>query len=316
MKCVFFGSPDFAVASLDALLLSRHEVLGVVTQPDRPSGRGLKLEPPAVKARALEKNLPVLQPEKVNCPETYEFLAGLKPDILTVVAYGGFLGEKLLKFCHFSPVNVHPSLLPDLRGAAPMQWSVLRGYRESGVTTQFMVKEMDAGDVLLQVPTEIGPDETSQDVHDRLRVVGGDLLVATLDGLEAGTIQARPQDSARATLAPLLTKEQGFVRFAQRTAPEVHNQVRGLFPWPGAYVFLNKKRIKILRSRVHLPAGQARAAGAFWFEGERLFAQCHEGSIEILELQPEGKRAILPREFGNGMKTQGDSQAFDPEAST
>ena len=127
MKCVFFGSPDFAVASLEALLASSHQVVGVVSQPDRPAGRGLKLEPPAVKTLALKHNLPVLQPEKVNCEATYEFLRGLAPDILTVVAYGGFLGAKLLSFCRFAPVNVHPSLLPDLRGAAPMQWAVLRG---------------------------------------------------------------------------------------------------------------------------------------------------------------------------------------------
>lgn len=311
MKCVFFGSPEFAVASLEALLASNHQVLGVVTQPDRPAGRGLKLEPPAVKTLALKHSLPILQPEKVNCEETYAFLNEHKPDILVVVAYGGFLGAKLLSFCKFPPVNVHPSLLPDLRGAAPMQWAVLRGYPSTGVTTQFMVKEMDAGDVLLQVNADIGPDETSKDLQDRLRLVGGELIVKTLTGLEEGSIRPKPQDGTRATFAPLLTKEQGQIRFTEHSAAEIHNQVRGLFPWPGAYAFLNKKRLKILRSAVAQNPRSGKP-GSFWFEGDRLFARCREGVLEILRLQPEGKPAILPRDFENGMKAQGQiSHAFD-----
>ncbi|MGE3261440.1 MAG: methionyl-tRNA formyltransferase [Bacteriovoracia bacterium] len=315
MKCVFFGSPEFAVASLDALLASNHEVAGIVTQPDRPAGRGLKLEPPAVKVRALEKNIPILQPEKVNREETYSFLERLAPDILVVVAYGGFLGEKLLKFCKFPPVNVHPSLLPDLRGAAPMQWAVLKGYANTGVTTQFMVKEMDAGDVLLQVPATIGENESAKELQDRLKVVGGNLIVATLDGLEKGSITPRKQDGSKATLAPLLSKEQGLIHFAQETAQTIHNQVRGLFPWPGAYTYLNKKRIKILQARM-APGKAGGRGGVFWFEEERLFVHCREGALEILRLQPEGKPAILPREFENGMKTQGLAQVFDSGDST
>jgi methionyl-tRNA formyltransferase len=169
VKVVFFGSPEFAVASLEALLASHHQVVGVVTQPDRPAGRGLKLEPPAVKVLALKHNLPIHQPEKVNCQETYDFLDRLDPDILTVIAYGGFLGKKLLEPRRFPPVNVHPSLLPDLRGAAPMQWALLRGYPATGVTTQFMVKEMDAGDVLLQTNDPIGEDENAAELQNRLK---------------------------------------------------------------------------------------------------------------------------------------------------
>ncbi|MGZ3696173.1 MAG: methionyl-tRNA formyltransferase [Bdellovibrionota bacterium] len=308
MKCVFFGSPDFAVASLDALLASSHQVLGIVTQPDRPSGRGLKLEPPAVKVRALANNLPILQPEKVNSQETYDFLAKLQPDILVVVAYGGFLGEKLLKFCAYPPVNVHPSLLPDLRGAAPMQWAVLKGYSDTGVTTQFMVKAMDAGDVLLQVPAKIGENETAKELQDRLRLVGGELLVKTLSGIEDKSIHPKAQDSSKATLAPLLTKEQGLITFSSETAQTIHNHVRGLFPWPGAHTFLNKKRLKILSTRVSDNKTKGNP-GAFWFEGPRLFAHCKEGNLEILKLQPEGKQAILPTEFENGIKNQ--AQQFD-----
>lgn len=310
MKCVFFGSPEFAAASLEALLSSAHTVVGVVTQPDRPSGRGLKLEPPAVKVLAERHGIPVFQPEKLNCPETISFLDSVKPEVLAVVAYGEFLGAKLLTYCKFPPVNVHPSLLPDLRGAAPMQWSVLRGYAKTGVSTQFMVKEMDAGDILLQVPADIGPEDSSKDLHDRLKVVGGKLLVETLSGLEAGSISPRPQDSSKATLAPLLSKELGRLQFQTLSAQEAHNLVRGLFPWPGAYAFLHGKRVKLLRSR--LTAYSAKGApGSFWFESEHLFVNCREGALELLEIQPEGKRPMLPREFENGIKAQ--APQFDSE---
>ncbi len=301
MRCVFFGSPDFAVASLSALLASPHKVLGVITQPDRPSGRGLKLEPPAVKKLALEHHLPIFQPEKVNCEETYSFLEKLQPDILVVVAYGEFLGKRLLEFCRFPPVNVHPSNLPDLRGAAPMQWALLKGYRETGVSTQFMVKEMDAGDVLLQVPASIGENENAKELQDRLKVVGGELLVKTLTGLESGTITPRQQDGTKATFAPLLAKDHGRIRFSSSTAAEIHNQIRGLFPWPGAFTYLQGKRVKFLRSLL-TEKRLVGEPGAFVVENERLFVQTSAGALEILELQPEGKKALLPREFENGIQ--------------
>ena len=313
MRVVFFGSPEFAVASLEALLSApQHQVVGVVTQPDRPAGRGMKLEAPAVKKLALLHNIPIHQPEKVNCEETYAFLENLRPDILTVIAYGGFLGKRLLEGRRFPPVNVHPSLLPDLRGAAPMQWAVLRGYESTGVTTQFMVKAMDAGDVLLQTKDPVGPNETAKELQDRLRLVGGALLVKTLDGLEAGTISPRAQDDSKATFAPLLTKEQGRMNFAEESAAVLHNQVRGLYPWPSAYTFWQGKRVKVNRS---LLANNLRreAPGTFWWEGERMFVAAKEGVLEILELQPEGKRALLPKEFANGMNSANTPYIFAQE---
>lgn len=302
MRCVFFGSPTFALGSLNALLASKHEVAGIVTQPDRPAGRGMQLEAPPVKQRALELRLPVHQPEKVNCEETYVFLEKLKPQILVVVAYGGFLGSKLLSFCGQPPVNVHPSLLPDLRGAAPVQWALLRGYRRTGVTIQYMAKEMDAGDILLQEEFAVQENDTAKALLDRISLEGGRILVQALDGLEARTIKPRPQIPSQATFAPLLTKENGLVHFAEKDAWAVHNQVRGLFPWPGAYAYVNKKRIKILRSAMARSQQPMGAVGTFWFEGERMFAVCASGVVELLELQPEGKRAMLPREFESGMK--------------
>lgn len=316
MKVVFFGSPDFAVASLEALLSSKHEVVGVVTQPDRPAGRGLKLEAPAVKKAVAGKAIPLIQPEKVNSQETYDFLDRLSPDILCVVAYGGFLGKKLLTGRRFPPVNVHPSLLPDLRGAAPMQWALIRGYQETGVTTQFMVKEMDAGDVLLQAKSEIGPNETAKDLHDRLRLVGGELLVRTLDLLDQGTLRPRPQNPDNATFAPLLTKEQGLIRWASSSAKTIHNMTRGLYPWPGAFTLLNKKRVKLLRSKVAPAVQSSGRPGCLEFRHGQLFVPCAEGVLEILELQLEGKRAMLPTEFANGIKGMsfaGETPCFEVE---
>lgn len=311
MKCVFFGSPEFALGSLNALLNSRHEVLGVVTQPDRPAGRGLKLEPPPVKKLATEAKLPIHQPEKVNTESTYDFLRSLDPDILVVVAYGGFLGSKLLSWCKFPPVNVHPSLLPDLRGAAPVQWALLRGYSTTGITTQFMVKEMDAGDILLQEKFQIGADDTSQSLLRTYSLEGGRMLVETLSGLETGSIAPRPQDPAKATFAPLLSKDHGLIRFSECDAITIHNQARGLYPWPGAYAFLNKKRIKILRTAVAAGESPRNSPGTFWIQEERMFVSCANSVLEVMELQPEGKRPMLPMDFESGMKDADAPRRFD-----
>jgi methionyl-tRNA formyltransferase len=302
VKCVFFGSPEFAVASLSALLKSSHKVLGVITQPDRPAGRGLKIEQPAVKKLAMEHSLPILQPEKVNCEETYAFLEKLQPEILVVVAYGGFLGKRLLEFCSFPPINVHPSNLPDLRGAAPMQWAVLKGYEKTGVSTQFMVKEMDAGDILLQIPATIGPNETAKELQDRLKVVGGDLLVKTLDGLASASITPQKQDGSKATFAPLLEKDQGRIRFSTNGANEIHNQIRGLYPWPGAFTYFQGKRAKILRSQMSEEKFSG-SPGSFYFREGHMWLQTCAGALEILELQPEGKKPLLPQEFENGIQS-------------
>ena len=309
MKCVFFGSPEFGAASLRALLASHHQVLGVITQPDRPAGRGLKLEMPAVKKVALEHSLPIFQADKINTEETITWLKEKNPDVLVVVAFGAFLGEKLLRFCKHPPINVHPSLLPDLRGAAPMQWSVLRGYKNTGVSTQFMAKAMDAGDILLQVNATIGANETSGELSERLKLVGGDLLVETLTKLERGEIQPKPQNQEAATFAPMLVKEQGLVKWNTLTVHEAHDLVRGLHPWPGAYATVAGKRVKLLRSAIP-PETVFRNAklspGEFYASGSSIFVRCKDVCLEILELQPEGKRPMLPREFVNGMK-QGDN---------
>jgi methionyl-tRNA formyltransferase len=296
VRVVFFGSPDFALPSLEALLASTHKVVGVVTQPDRPAGRGLKVAAPPVKALALGANLPLLQPEKVNSPEVYAFLERLRPDQLVVVAYSGFLGAKLLEYCGRAPINVHPSLLPDLRGAAPMQWALLRGYNESGVTTQLMVKEMDAGDVLLQEKLPIGKEENLLELQPRMASLGGSLLVKSLDGIASGLIRPRPQDHRSATLAPLLQKDHGLMRFSQSNASTLHNQVRALVPWPGAHCFWRGKRVKVLAARPIKEESEL-SPGELSRRGDKVFVGCREGALEIITAQLEGKRALPGLEF-------------------
>lgn len=309
MRVVFLGSPDFAVASLAELLKSSHEVVGVVSQPDRPAGRGLSLKAPAVKTFALEHGIEVLQPETVNTPEALDWIRSKRPDILAVVAYGEFLKKAVREICSFAPVNVHPSLLPDLRGAAPIQWALIRGYKISGVTTQFMVAKMDAGDVLLQEETEIGADESSADLFARLAPAGGRLLVETLDGLQAGKIQPRPQDESKATLAPLLDKALGEIHW-EKSALEIHNLVRGTSPWPGAHTKLAAQKIKILKTKVvaasEAPPRQGKP-GEFTLFGENLLVATGSGWLSVESLQPEGKRALLPPEFVNGIKGRQDT---------
>jgi len=316
VRCVFFGSPDFALGSLEALLASTHEVVGVITQPDRPSGRGLKMEPPPVKVAALARGLPIHQPEKVNCDETYSFLNALRPDVLCVVAYGGFLGAKLLTFCKTPPINVHPSLLPDLRGAAPVQWALLRGYRKTGITTQFMVKEMDAGDVLLQEEFTVDEQANAKQLLEQYSKEGGRMLVQTLDALEKNALKPKAQNAANATFAPLLTKEDGLVDFRACEAWKIHNQARGLYPWPGAYAFINNKRVKIIRTAMARKEQPLGAPGAYWMHEDRMFVACVSGVIEILELQLEGKRAMLPKEFESGMKESNSPRRFDSTGET
>lgn len=319
MRVVFFGSPDFAVASLEALHQSRHRVVGVVTQPDRPANRGMALEPPAVKKFALANGLEILQPEKVNTEEVFRWLESLNPDVLVVVAYGEFLGSRLLQFCRVPPINLHPSLLPELRGAAPIQWSLIRGYSISGVTTQFMAKEMDAGDVLLQEEVQIDSEENSGELFERMKKIGAEVLVKTLDLLEAGRLSPKPQDGARATFAPLLQKEQGLVPWSNITAVDAHNLIRGLFPWPGAHSIFQGKRVKILKSSSTTPLvrwGEHSPPGTFTIHGNSLLVRCNDTLLEVLLVQPEGKRPMLPREFANGIKgTPESSWQFEGAAS-
>ena len=286
------GTPAFAVPSLDALARAGHELACVVAQPDRPAGRGNALRAPATKAWALARGIPVLQPEKVRDGTLCAALAAMKPDALAVAAYGRILGKDLLTLAPFGAINVHGSLLPRYRGAAPIQWAVANGEPETGVTIMQMDEGLDTGDILLQRPLPIGPADTAESLAPRLAAVGGEALVEALALLAAGKITPVRQDAAEATLAPILTKEDGKVDWT-RPAAVIAARLRGFTPWPGAWTTLEGKVLKILAAECE----DARADEATWQPGTS-FAVAGRGIavfcafptvLLVRRLQPEGK---------------------------
>ena len=287
MRVIFMGTPDFAVPSLQALLDRGDDICAVFTQPDKPKGRGHKLQPPPVKELALRHSLPVLQPDTLRDEAVQESIAELEPDAIIVVAYGKLLPSKVLSVPRLGCINVHGSLLPKYRGAAPIQWAVINGEKTAGVTTMFMAEGMDTGDMLLKSETEVGPEETSGELFDRLKLLGAKLLTETLDKLEQGELKAIPQDGTQATLAPLLKKEMSALDWNE-PAQRIHDRIRGLNPWPCAAAVLDGKRIKLLASQVI--EGEGIPGTAYNLDGE-LAAACGRGMLRITELQADtGKR--------------------------
>ncbi len=287
MRVIFMGTPDFAVPSLQALLDRGDDICAVFTQPDKPKGRGHKLQPPPVKELALRHSLPVLQPDTLRDEAVQESIAELEPDAIIVVAYGKLLPSKVLSVPRLGCINVHGSLLPKYRGAAPIQWAVINGEKTAGVTTMFMAEGMDTGDMLLKSETEVGPEETSGELFDRLKLLGAKLLTETLDKLEQGELKAIPQDGTQATLAPLLKKEMSALDWSE-PAQRIHDRIRGLNPWPCAAAVLDGKRIKLLASQVI--EGEGIPGTAYNLDGE-LAAACGRGMLRITELQADtGKR--------------------------
>lgn len=287
MRVIFMGTPDFAVPSLQALLDRGDDICAVFTQPDKPKGRGHKLQPPPVKELALRHSLPVLQPDTLRDEAVQESIAELEPDAIIVVAYGKLLPPKVLSVPRLGCINVHGSLLPKYRGAAPIQWAVINGEKTTGVTTMFMAEGMDTGDMLLKSETEVGPEETSGELFDRLKLLGAKLLTETLDKLEQGELKAIPQDGTQATLAPLLKKEMSALDWSE-PAQRIHDRIRGLNPWPCAAAVLDGKRVKLLASQVI--EGEGVPGTAYNLDGE-LAAACGRGMLRITELQADtGKR--------------------------
>jgi methionyl-tRNA formyltransferase len=293
---VFFGTPEFAVPALDALLRSRHRVVAVVTRPDRPRGRGLKVSAAAVKRRATEASLPVLQPARLKDNAFMSALAGLNADLGVVAAYGKILTEDVLRTPRLGMVNVHASLLPRYRGAAPVHRAVVSGERETGVTIMRVVLALDAGPMLAAVRRSIGPDETSAEVEHDLARLGASLLVSTVDALASGRVTGTPQDDAAATYAPRLTREDGLIDWAGPAA-RLHDQVRGLHPWPHAYAFLGGRRFIILRSTPVPEMSEGVPGTIVAAAGDDLFVATGDGTLRILEIQAEGKRPMTVREF-------------------
>jgi methionyl-tRNA formyltransferase len=305
VRIAFLGTPAFAVAPLDALARAGHEVCCVVAQPDRPAGRGQALREPATKAWAGEHGVPVLQPEKVRDGTLAAALRAFAPDALVVVAYGRILGKDLLELAPFGALNVHASLLPRWRGAAPIQWAVAEGERETGVTVMQMDEGLDTGDMLLQRTCPIGPEETAETLHVRLSALGGEAIVEALPLLAAGRLVPVRQDSSRATHAPIIEKEHGRLDFAL-PAPRLAARIRGFTPWPGAWTTLAGKLLKVHRARALGPAevagaGAALAPGEARAVGSGLVAGCGGGSALLVEeLQLEGKRRVAASEFLRG----------------
>lgn len=297
MRVVFMGTPAFAVPALARLGESGHEVLLVVTQPDRPAGRGRKLTAPPVKQKAVELGLAVYQPEKVKTDEAFERLQALAPDAIVVVGFGQIIPQRIIDVPPHGCVNVHSSLLPKYRGAAPVNWAIVRGETVTGVCTMKIVKKLDAGDVLLCRETPIGENETAGEVMERLAPLGAELLVETLAGLEAGTITPRPQDDQASTYAPMMKREDGEIDWSL-SAREIHNRARGFDPWPGAYTRFRGKRLHLRGTRVRngeAPAGQIVEAA------EALVVGCGGGGLlAASEVQVEGKARMRAADFSNG----------------
>jgi methionyl-tRNA formyltransferase len=297
LRVVFFGTPGFAVPTLEALLRSRHQVVGVVTQPDRPRGRGQKVSDAPVKQVAVAAGLPVLQPDRLADAAFLDQFAALGADIGVVAAYGKILSERVLGVPRLGMVNVHASLLPAYRGAAPVHRAIIAGEHETGVTIMRVVKALDAGPMLTSVRRPIDPDETSEEVERGLAALGAALLVSTLDDLGSGEVHEIAQDDTRATYAHRLTKADGVIDWTL-PAERLHNVVRGLHPWPHAYTFLGGDRFIFLRSNWSADAAAGIAPGVVLrADSDALTVATGLGTLHIVRIQPEGKRPLSVREF-------------------
>ncbi len=299
MRTIFFGSPDFAVPCLEALH-DISEIAVVVSQPDRPAGRGLAMRPPAVKKRALELGLEVWQPTKVRTAEFAEKLRALEADVAVVAAYGRIVPRAVLDAPTAGCVNIHASLLPRWRGAAPIQWSIVHGDEETGVTLMQMDEGMDTGPILATASTPIAPDDDAATLSERLSKMGAELLREQLPRYVAGDLTPQPQEEGAATMAPLLKKDHGRIDW-NKSARAVHNQIRGMKPWPGAHPVLGERRIKVHRTLASTLDPEGAAPGqVIALDPEGILVACTEGTLEIQELQESGRKRVDARSFASG----------------
>lgn len=301
MRIIFFGTGAFAMPSLEALLDSTHDVAALVTQPDREKGRGRGLSAPPTKILATHRGLPVLQPARIRAPEAADPLRTLAPDVQVVVAYGQILPGSVIDIPRLGTINVHASLLPRYRGAAPIQWAIINGERETGVTTMRIDEGLDTGPTLLSRSVLIGVEETAPQLEARLARLGAEVLLETLARLEDGSLQPQPQDHSRATLAPILKKSDGLVDWSQ-PADVIARRVRGLNPWPGTFVTVAGRALKLLRVSVATPGSGAPGA-IVAIENDDLIVACGHGSrLRLIELQPESRRGMAPVAFARGAR--------------
>ena len=302
MRVVFMGTPDIAATCLKKIIADGFEVVGVYTQPDRPKGRGMKMVFPPVKEVAIANNLPVFQPENFREDETVEQLKNLRPDVVAVVAYGRILPQRVLDLVPQGFINIHASVLPQYRGSAPYQWAVLDGLKETGVSAQFMVHAMDAGDVVGVSKTPIGPDETAGELLDRLAVLGADLLSETLTKYENKELIPVPQDESKVTMAPMLDKSMCPIDWT-KNAQQIHDKVRGLHPWPVATMELQGKKFKVHATKI-VP-GSGKPGEILGLTKTGLKIACGDGAIEVTSLQAEGGKRMAAPDYFRGHPLEG-----------
>ena len=302
MRVVFMGTPDIAATCLKKIIADGFDVVGVYTQPDRPKGRGMKMVMSPTKEVALANDIPVFQPENFRADEDVQALRDLNPDVVAVVAYGRILPQRVLDIPTKGCVNIHASILPQYRGSAPYQWAVLDGLKETGVTAQHMVREMDAGDIIDVAKTPIGEDETAGELLDRLAVLGADLLSRTLTAFAEGTVTRTPQDPAGISFAPMLDKTMCPIDWNQ-TAQQVHNHVRGLHPWPVATMELKGKTFKVHATKIVEGSGQPGEILGLTKTGLKI--ACGEGAVEIRSLQAEGGKRMAAPDYFRGHPLEG-----------
>lgn len=309
-KIIFMGTPDFAQESLKALYQAGHNILAVVTNPDRPKGRGMKLAISPVKEYALSKNIEVLQPEKIkNNNEFIEKLRSMNPEYICVVAYGKILPKELLQIPPKGCINVHGSLLPKYRGAAPIQWAVLNGDKQTGITTMYMDEGMDTGDMILKQTIQIGENETTGELWEKMSKMGGELLVETIKQIEAGTAP-REKQTGNYTMAPMLSKEMAKIDWENQNTEQIKNLIRGLNPIMGAYTFINGKKVKIWRAEIvteaidFIPDNNKYSPGEILYANDKigLFIKTIDGILSILEIQPENSKKMSVGDFIRGNK--------------
>lgn len=309
MRLVFMGTPDFAVETLRGIIKAGHEVAAVVTQPDRPKGRGKALQPTPVKAAAEEAGLPVYQPEDVRSSVFVEVLRKLEPDAVVVVAFGQMLSKEILEMPRYGCLNVHASLLPSYRGAAPIQWAVIRGEEESGVTIMRMNEGLDTGDILAKRAVPLEKDETGGSLFDRLSILGAALLVETLEAVASGNVTADPQPAVSPTpYASMITKSMGCIDWS-RDAGEIERSIRGLYPWPGSFTNLKGKTLKIFKAAVcgledHEGAREARPGQVLGTDENGIYVKCGQDCLCIRELQLEGKKRMPAADFLRGYQIE------------
>ncbi|OGW49298.1 MAG: methionyl-tRNA formyltransferase [Nitrospirae bacterium RBG_19FT_COMBO_42_15] len=302
MKIVFMGTPEFAVPSLNALLSSKKEITAVVTQPDKPSGRGKKLTPPPVKAAALNSGVAVLQPERIKDEEFVNTLREINPDVIVVAAYGKILPKDIIRLPRYGCINVHASFLPRYRGAAPINWAIINGEKETGITIMQMDEGLDTGSILLQKGIEITKEDTAGTLSNKLSKIGAELLIEGLNAIEKGEIKLIPQDNSKASYAPMLKKEDGQIDWT-KGAEDIYNMVRGMDPWPGAFTYYKGELWKVWKVR-HGDTGKGLAGEILAADKDRIDVASKDNVISIIEIQPANKKRMTVSVFLRGHKVE------------